>query len=52
MNVLVWLIPLSFLMAGMAFAAFIWTVGTGQYDDPEGDASRILEHDDQPLDQA
>lgn len=28
---------------------FMWALKSGQFDDPEGDASRILRNDDRPL---
>ena len=37
------------MLALAALAGFFWTVGSGQYDDPEGDSSRILEPEDFPL---
>jgi len=49
MNVLVILIPVSLLLGGIGLAAFIWTLKTDQYSDPEGDAARILLDDDEPL---
>jgi len=50
MNVLAWLIPISLVLGGLGLAFFIWTVRTNQYDDPEGDARRILnnDYDDHP----
>lgn len=48
MNVLVFLIPVSLILGGIGAAAFIWTLKTDQYDDPEGDAARILLDDDGP----
>ncbi|GGL97886.1 cbb3-type cytochrome oxidase assembly protein CcoS [Pseudooceanicola nanhaiensis] len=50
MDVLVWLIPVSLLLGGVGLLAFLWTVRTNQYDDPEGDSQRILsdEWDDHP----
>ena len=50
MNVLVYLIPISLLLGGLGLAAFFWTLKTRQYEDPEGDARRILsgEWDDAP----
>jgi cbb3-type cytochrome oxidase maturation protein len=42
MNIIFLLAPLSLLLALVALAAFWWTVREGQYDDPEGDAARIL----------
>ncbi|PRX37375.1 cytochrome oxidase maturation protein, cbb3-type [Meinhardsimonia xiamenensis] len=50
MEVLVYLIPASLFLGGLGLAAFIWTLKNRQYDDPEGDAWRILsdEYDDAP----
>ncbi|WP_299354905.1 cbb3-type cytochrome oxidase assembly protein CcoS [uncultured Shimia sp.] len=50
MEVLAYLIPISLILGGIGLLAFIFTVRTNQYDDPEGDAQRILsdEWDDHP----
>lgn len=50
MNVLAYLIPISLILGGIGLAAFIYSVRTRQYDDPEGNAERILsdEWDDHP----
>ena len=48
MGVLWIVIPLAFLFAGAAIWAFIWTVRTGQMDDLDTPASRILIEDDEP----
>ena len=45
MNVLVYLIPISLLLGGAGLVAFVYTVRSNQYDDPEGDAQRILSDD-------
>ena len=42
MNVLVVLIPISLALGGLGVAAFVWTLKSRQYDDPEGHAARIL----------
>jgi cbb3-type cytochrome oxidase maturation protein len=42
MTVLLFLAPASLCLALIGLAAFCWTVGAGQYDDPAGDAARIL----------
>lgn len=42
MNILFLLAPLALLMAGVSLLAFLWTFKAGQYDDPQGDAMRIL----------
>ncbi|MCA9273585.1 MAG: cbb3-type cytochrome oxidase assembly protein CcoS [Phycisphaerales bacterium] len=46
MSVLWIVIPLAFVFAGLAIAAFMWTVRTGQMDDLDTPASRILFEDD------
>lgn len=49
MNVLLFLIPVSLILGGMGIAGFLWTVRHNQYDDIEGDATRILfDDDDEP----
>jgi cbb3-type cytochrome oxidase maturation protein len=47
MNVLYLLIPLALVIVGAAVAAFIWAVGDGQFDDPEGPAVRILDDNEE-----
>lgn len=42
MNVLVFLIPVSLGLGALGLAAFVWTLRAQQYDDPEGQAARIL----------
>jgi cbb3-type cytochrome oxidase maturation protein len=50
MEILAILIPVSLLLGGIGLAAFFWAMRTKQFDDPEGDAHRILtkEWDDRP----
>lgn len=50
MNILAYLIPISLILGGIGLFAFVYTVKSNQYDDPEGDANRILsgEWDDRP----
>lgn len=50
MNILVYLIPISLLLGGAGLAFFVYTVKSNQYDDPDGDARRILsdDYDDRP----
>ncbi|KMW60071.1 Type cbb3 cytochrome oxidase biogenesis protein CcoS [Candidatus Rhodobacter oscarellae] len=45
MNVLVILIPVSLILGGAGLAAFIWSLRTRQYDDPDGEAMRVLIED-------
>ena len=42
MTAMIYLIPISLGLALTGLAAFLWTFGSGQYDDPKGDAERIL----------
>lgn len=49
MNVIYGLIPAMVLLALAAVAVFFWASRTGQYDDMEGPAHRILNDDDDPL---
>ena len=50
MTILAYLIPISLIMGGAGLLFFVFTVRTNQYDDPEGNARRILsgEYDDKP----
>jgi len=49
MEILYMLIPMAVVIMIIAVAAFTWTVKSGQYDDLEGPAHRILMDDDDPL---
>ena len=46
MDILVLLIPLSVVLALLIGAGFWWSVKSGQFDDLEGPAHRILADDD------
>jgi cbb3-type cytochrome oxidase maturation protein len=50
MEILTILIPVSLFLGAIGLVAFVWSLKTRQYDDPEGDARRILtrEWDDRP----
>ena len=48
MDVLFLLIPLGIVILGIAVWAFMWAVKSGQFDDLEGPAHRILMDDDDP----
>ncbi|MGG7568340.1 cbb3-type cytochrome oxidase assembly protein CcoS [Rhodovulum sp. DZ06] len=49
MTVLMFTIPISILLGLVGLGAFLWTLRSDQYRDPEGDAARILfDHDDRP----
>lgn len=42
MNILLFLAPFSVGLGLIAVGAFWWTLKAGQYEDPVGDANRIL----------
>jgi len=48
LEILYLLIPLGVLILGVAIWAFLWAVKSGQFDDLEGPAHRILMDDDDP----
>ena len=48
MTILYLLIPLTLIVMVIAIWAFVWAVKTGQFDDLEGPAYRILMDDDDP----
>jgi cbb3-type cytochrome oxidase maturation protein len=45
-NVLVYLVPLALLLGLTGLIAFLWSLRSGQYDDLDGAALRILPDDD------
>ena len=50
MESLLYLIPAMLLLGGLGLAGFLWALKSGQYDDMEGNAARILfDDDDKPL---
>jgi len=48
MRLLYLLIPMALGVVGVALWGFIWAVRSGQFDDLEGPAHRILMDDDDP----
>jgi cbb3-type cytochrome oxidase maturation protein len=50
MEILTILIPVSLILGGIGLAAFFWALKSKQFDDPQGDAARILktDYDDKP----
>jgi len=48
MNILLILIPAALVLGAIGLGAFIWSIRTGQYDDLDGAAQRIL-IDDEPI---
>ena len=49
MSTLYLLIPLAVLLMVVAVAFYLWAVRSGQYEDMEGPAHRILMDDDDPM---
>ena len=49
MTILYLLIPLAVVLMGIAIGIFVWSIRSGQYDDLEGPAYRILMDDDDPM---
>ncbi|MDI4665358.1 cbb3-type cytochrome oxidase assembly protein CcoS [Xanthobacter autotrophicus] len=52
MNVLVYLLPLALLLGLSGLFAFLWSLKSGQYDDLDGAAVRVLSDDDLPQESA
>lgn len=46
MNGLLILVPVALFLGGLGLAAFIWSLKSGQYEDLEGAAERILFDDE------
>ncbi len=47
MEILYLLIPLSVVLVAIIVTAFLWAIRSGQFDDLEGPAHRILVDDDE-----
>ena len=45
MEAILVLIPIALILGGLGLAAFLWSVSSGQYEDLEGAAQRILFQD-------
>lgn len=48
MSILIYLIPVSLCLGGLGLAAFFWAIKSKQFDDPEGNAARILLDEEEP----
>jgi len=46
MNILLILIPAALFLGGLGLVAFLWALRSGQFDDLDGAAHRILEDDE------
>lgn len=49
MDVIYSLLPAMILLALVSVAVFFWAARSGQYEDMEGPAHRILDDDDDPM---
>ncbi|MBI1362282.1 MAG: cbb3-type cytochrome oxidase assembly protein CcoS [Alphaproteobacteria bacterium] len=49
MTVLLFMIPVALLLGLTGLIAFIWALLTGQFDDPDGAAARVLIDSDRPI---
>ncbi len=49
MDILIYLMPIALILGITGLVAFFWALRSGQFDDPEGAANRILRDDDKPL---
>lgn len=46
MSVLAFLLPVALTLGLAGLATFFWALRNGQFDDPDGDAARILIEDE------
>lgn len=49
MDVIIYLIPLALLLGLLGLGAFLWALKSGQFDDLDGAAHRILFEDEDAL---
>ena len=49
MTGILYLIPIALFLGLLGLGGFIWAVRSGQFDDLEGEAHRILIDEDKPL---
>lgn len=48
MTALLWLLPAALFLGGLGLVGFVWSLKSGQFDDLDGAAERILHEDDRP----
>jgi cbb3-type cytochrome oxidase maturation protein len=46
MSGLIYLIPIALFLGALGLAGFLWSIRSGQYEDLDGAAERILHDDD------
>lgn len=49
MTVLLVLVPIALLLGLLGLCGFLWALRSGQFEDLDGAAHRILSDDDEPL---
>jgi len=49
MSLLIWMIPIALGMGLLGLGAFLWSLKSGQFEDLDGAAQRILMDDDKPI---
>lgn len=49
MTAILWLIPAALALGALGLIGFFWSTRSGQYDDIEGAAERILIDEDRPI---
>ncbi|WP_438753856.1 cbb3-type cytochrome oxidase assembly protein CcoS [Pararhizobium sp. O133] len=42
MDVLLYLLPIALVLGGLGLVAFVWALRSGQYEDMDGAAQRVL----------
>ena len=47
MDALVYLIPIAIFLGAVGLGAFLWALKSGQFEDMDGAAERILHDDDE-----
>lgn len=47
MTILLLLIPAALAIGGLGLVAFFWALRNGQFEDPDGNAARILMEDEE-----
>ncbi|MFN0022727.1 MAG: cbb3-type cytochrome oxidase assembly protein CcoS [Parvularculaceae bacterium] len=46
MTSLLYLIPIALFLGALGLSAFLWALKSGQFEDPDGAAARVLLDDD------
>lgn len=49
MSNFLYLVPIALCLGAVGLAAFLWSLRSGQYEDLDGAAERVLDDEDRPL---